>query len=103
MIGLTFIMFFLLKANQYKIRVMSTSNQGSTWGKLELQFIGRDGANETFTLTNEADEIKDTGFIQVYNQQKSPLNLLILIKLSSFFKKMFLHRDLLWRILSFVM
>ncbi len=44
---------------------MSTSNQGSTWGKLELQFITRDGANETFILTNEADEIKDTGFIQV--------------------------------------
>ncbi len=44
---------------------MSTSNQGSTWGKLELQFIARDGANETFMLTNEADEIKDTGFIQV--------------------------------------
>jgi Lhr-like helicase len=62
---LNFYYNFSLKANQYKIRVMSTSNQGSTWGKLELQFITRDGANETFILTNEADEIKDTGFIQV--------------------------------------
>ncbi|CAG2177684.1 unnamed protein product, partial [Oppiella nova] len=51
-------------ANQYKIRVISSSGQGSTWGKLEILFVARDGKNETFVLTNEADEIKDTGFIQ---------------------------------------
>ncbi|CAG2176206.1 unnamed protein product, partial [Oppiella nova] len=53
------------ETNQYKIRVISSSGQGSTWGKLEILFVARDGKNETFVLTNEADEIKDTGFIQV--------------------------------------
>jgi len=58
--------FQTLIANQYKIRIISSSGQGSTWGKLEIQFVGKDGTNETFMLTNESDEIKDVGLIQVW-------------------------------------
>lgn len=55
---------FPVTANQYKIRLVSTSGQGTTWGRLEMTFVGKDGSNETFLLTNEADEIKDEGWIQ---------------------------------------
>lgn len=53
-----------IAANQFKIRVVSSATQGSTWGRLEIQFLTGDGLNETFVLSEESDEIKDTGYIQ---------------------------------------
>lgn len=50
-------------ANQYKIRILSSNTQHSTWGKLEITFISP-GANETFPLTSESDEIKDKAILQ---------------------------------------
>ncbi|XP_055945860.1 pancreatic triacylglycerol lipase-like isoform X1 [Argiope bruennichi] len=51
-------------ANQYRISIASTRGQGTTWGKLEISFIGEDNSNETFVLTNESQEINDKQDIQ---------------------------------------
>ena len=61
----TLILFFLSSspAKQYKIRILSSNTQHSTWGKLEISFISKD-ANETFPLTSESDEIKDKAILQ---------------------------------------
>ncbi|KAG8195855.1 hypothetical protein JTE90_008547 [Oedothorax gibbosus] len=51
-------------ANQYRIAISSTRGQGTTWGKLEISFIGEDSGNETFVLTSESQEISDQQSIQ---------------------------------------
>ncbi|KAF8777794.1 Inactive pancreatic lipase-related protein 1 like protein [Argiope bruennichi] len=48
----------------YRISIASTRGQGTTWGKLEISFIGEDNSNETFVLTNESQEINDKQDIQ---------------------------------------
>jgi len=53
----------LKKANQYKIQVINSQGQSSTWGKLEITFLSKD-KNETFQLTSESDEIQDKNLIQ---------------------------------------
>lgn len=63
MILIIIIVFQLKTANQYKIQIVSSSGQSSTWGKLEVIFLTKD-RNETFQLTSESDEIKDESLIQ---------------------------------------
>ncbi|RWS29716.1 Pancreatic lipase-related protein 1-like protein [Leptotrombidium deliense] len=50
-------------ANPYKIAIENRVAQGSTWGKIEIDFHSKD-ANETFQLTSESDEIKEASLIQ---------------------------------------
>ncbi|RWS06517.1 Pancreatic lipase-related protein 1-like protein [Dinothrombium tinctorium] len=50
-------------ANQYKIDIKNNAGQASTWGKLEIVFHSKD-ANESFQLTSESDEIKESSIIQ---------------------------------------
>lgn len=54
--------------NQYQIRIESSrENQGQavTWGRMEIQMFTANGMNETFVLTQEGDELKEGGSIQV--------------------------------------
>ena len=50
--------------NQFKVQIQFTGEQGVTWGQIELQLINADGMNETFTLTQEVDQLKESERIQ---------------------------------------
>ncbi len=39
-----------LSANQFKIRVISSTGQGSTWGRLEIMFVTKDGKDTGYGL-----------------------------------------------------
>lgn len=52
-----------ISANQYKVQIISSTGQSSTWGKLELTFLSKD-RNETFQLTGESDQINSEDIIQ---------------------------------------
>lgn len=59
--------------NQYQIRIESShelqgpsQSASTTWGRVEIQLLNEmNGKNETFVLTQEADELKEGGIIQV--------------------------------------
>ncbi|KAH9526200.1 hypothetical protein DERF_000300 [Dermatophagoides farinae] len=50
--------------NQFRVQIQFTKEQGVTWGQIELQLINADGMNETFTLTQEVDQLKESERIQ---------------------------------------
>ncbi|KAM7286773.1 pancreatic triacylglycerol lipase-like [Ixodes scapularis] len=45
-------------ANQYKIIVNSSAGLDPTWGKLELVLYAESGANESFSITSDAQELR---------------------------------------------
>ena len=45
------LLIIIFLANQFRILISSTRGQGTTWGKLEVSFLGEDNGNETFVLT----------------------------------------------------
>lgn len=53
--------------NQFRVRIDSSSTgDGPTWGKIDLTLVNLNGHNETFSLTQEAEELREGGHIQVW-------------------------------------
>ncbi|EEC12502.1 lipase, putative [Ixodes scapularis] len=50
--------FVSTPANQYKIIVNSSAGLDPTWGKLELVLYAESGANESFSITSDAQELR---------------------------------------------